>query len=770
MADFIELTKFHLPLVGAASAVRAARRAALAKDWAAAAHHYALALKAAPRRAQIWVQYGHALKEQGARAAAEKAYLQALDLAPETADTHVQLGHLAKLMGAYGDAEQYYRRALELQPSRRDATHELDALLARAGGAARTALLKSPSRRQTTAATFVAGEGCCIAFDVSDLVDYFAHARHPTGIQRLQIEGVMAANRHAGTRAIVCCYAADDGVWRPAPAAEFDRLCQLALAPGSLDASDWLAARSAFTAALGRQAPVRFPIGAYLVNLGSCWSLPNYFLRLRAVINHGGLVYVPFVHDLIPIFAPENCVTELVQDFVGWVLGVFDHAQFFLANSEATKADLLQVAAMLGREPLPVQVIRLDADSRKDEPVSVTADAQVRAELGLGSDPYVLFVSTVQPRKNHLLVLSAWLHLLRTRGSDRVPNLVCVGSAGWMNEAVFGRLNASEALQSKVTMLTGLSDGELAVLYRGSLFTVYPSLYEGWGLPVTESLCHGRTALVARTSSLPEAGGDLVDYFDPRSEAEFCTRLERLIDDDAYRAARERRIADEFRPRAWSSIAAEIVSVLTVRHAARAAERPHRVVGRAELGKLYLVTRNDETAIWPGMVSGEILREGEGWWAPEDWGCWIKPGGAALAMSIDASDEPLRAYLGLRGLPSQASRYTIEGTGETLAGTIGARASRWVPFILPPRPTASELRLTLSSDATEDLSMNFQDGDRRVVALGVIGIMICRESDVRSRVNMLEAIQFGDLTLARQQAGSSGGAASLALAGTAPLA
>ena len=79
------------------------------------------------------------------------------------------------------------------------------------------------------------------------------------------------------------------------------------------------------------------------------------------------------------------------------------------------------------------------------------------------------------------------------------------------------RLKASELLQRRVRLFRRVSDADLVRLYQDCLFTIYPSTYEGWGLPVTEALCFGKAVVTTAISSLPEAGGQYADYFDPHS-------------------------------------------------------------------------------------------------------------------------------------------------------------------------------------------------------------------------------------------------------------
>ncbi len=87
----------------------------------------------------------------------------------------------------------------------------------------------------------------------------------------------------------------------------------------------------------------------------------------------------------------------------------------------------------------------------------------------------MLFVSTVESRKNHLAAFDAWIGMIRRHGRRHVPKLVCVGNRGWLNDAVYARLQSQDGLRGHVHMLSGLSDAELDLLYRSCLFTLYPS-------------------------------------------------------------------------------------------------------------------------------------------------------------------------------------------------------------------------------------------------------------------------------------------------------
>ena len=120
----------------------------------------------------------------------------------------------------------------------------------------------------------------------------------------------------------------------------------------------------------------------------------------------------------------------------------------------------------------------------------------------------------------------------------------------------------SDWLSSKVRLIADATDTELAALYRGCRFTLFPSLAEGWGLPVTESLAFGKPCLAARTTALLEAGGDLVRYFDPESVPDAYTAIRAVISDPGELAPWEAEISRRFVPTSWRTTAEALLHAL----------------------------------------------------------------------------------------------------------------------------------------------------------------------------------------------------------------
>jgi glycosyltransferase involved in cell wall biosynthesis len=163
-------------------------------------------------------------------------------------------------------------------------------------------------------------------------------------------------------------------------------------------------------------------------------------------------------------------------------------------------------------------------------------------------------------RKNHLVLVRAWRHLLEELPD--LPQLVFVGRVGFMVADLMAELRNSGFLGGRVRLIQAADDRALAALYRGALFTVFPSLCEGWGLPVTESLAFGKPCVAANASSVPEAGGELARYFDPESVTDAVRVIGGVLRDRAGLAAWEAEIAARFRPVPWSATARAIVEAL----------------------------------------------------------------------------------------------------------------------------------------------------------------------------------------------------------------
>jgi glycosyltransferase involved in cell wall biosynthesis len=183
------------------------------------------------------------------------------------------------------------------------------------------------------------------------------------------------------------------------------------------------------------------------------------------------------------------------------------------------------------------------------------------AIAALGGRPFVLSVSTIQSRKNFDLLYRLWQRFALKREAD-APHLIIAGQPGFGSRDLLYMMCHDPWTAGRITLLHGASDAELAWLYEHCLFTLYPSWYEGWGLPISESLAYGKTFVASDRSSLPEAGQGLGIHLDPYDLMAWSAEVLRLSRDHAARAAMERRILAERRRPQWADCARRIVEVL----------------------------------------------------------------------------------------------------------------------------------------------------------------------------------------------------------------
>ena len=173
---------------------------------------------------------------------------------------------------------------------------------------------------------------------------------------------------------------------------------------------------------------------------------------------------------------------------------------------------------------------------------------------------YLLSVSTIERRKNHETLCRAYARLVDWGVRD-LPRLVFVGGIGVGGQALIEEIAADRRISERVVILSDVSDAGLAALYEGCLFTLYPSLYEGWGLPVSESLASGKFCLASNQGALREAGEEFVDYLDPWDVEEWANRILRYLTVPGALEGRELDIRQSFRPPRWRASAEHVVAI-----------------------------------------------------------------------------------------------------------------------------------------------------------------------------------------------------------------
>ena len=224
--------------------------------------------------------------------------------------------------------------------------------------------------------------------------------------------------------------------------------------------------------------------------------------RVARALATSGARLVTFVHDLIPIQFPEYARPHHAEIHRHRIQTAAALSDAVIVNSAATAAALRPYLDQAGRST-PVLVAPLGVQPRP------------RGDGGPPIDgPYFIYLSTIEPRKNHLLLLHIWRRLAETLG-PATPRLVLVGRRGWENEMIVDMLERSDAIRPFVSELAEITDARIGTLLQGCRALLFPSFAEGFGLPLAEALIGGVPAVCSDLPALREVGGAVPDYLDP---------------------------------------------------------------------------------------------------------------------------------------------------------------------------------------------------------------------------------------------------------------
>lgn len=303
-----------------------------------------------------------------------------------------------------------------------------------------------------------------------------------------------------------------------------------------------------------------------------CWTPAHhrfeiYALALEALPHRLDLLHSPdfipplggyrrsiiTVHDLTFLYHPEFLTAQSRQYYNGQIRYAVRRACAIAADSQATKADLVNLLAV---PPDQVSVIHLglEPDFRV-----LTQDAIETSLTRLSLSPgYILFVGTFEPRKNVPGLLRAY-QSLRRRLSD-APLLVLVGNRGWLFEETLMMIK-DLGLEQPVRVIENLPAADLPAVYNGAGVFVLPSHYEGFGFPVLEAMGCGAPCVIAARASLPELAGDAALAVDPDDEAALSQALERALTDSGLRAELKRKGLERVKHFTWEKTARETLAL-----------------------------------------------------------------------------------------------------------------------------------------------------------------------------------------------------------------
>lgn len=242
--------------------------------------------------------------------------------------------------------------------------------------------------------------------------------------------------------------------------------------------------------------------------------------------NIQGVKRVMTIYDMAPLDCPEF-TTEANR--VVCTNGIFDaalYADHIIAISESTKKRFMQFFPNFNEDDISV----IHLGNRPGLTVPINENMMIK-DMGLEEDFY-LAVGTLEPRKNYHMLLNAYSELVNMDNNEKP--LYIAGGQGWMMDKIEDDLEKM-GINQKVRLLGYVSDEQLAALYRKCYAFIYPSKYEGFGLPVLEAMNHGACVITSNSTSLPEVGGEAVLYIDTDKAEDLVEKMLQVKNNPTFR-------------------------------------------------------------------------------------------------------------------------------------------------------------------------------------------------------------------------------------------
>jgi len=269
------------------------------------------------------------------------------------------------------------------------------------------------------------------------------------------------------------------------------------------------------------------------------------------------------IYDMIPSLKPHYVTHKEHVEFDTWVMEVFRHSGLILAISEYTKKEIQRYCTLRQITPPEVRVVRL-GDVLEVSKITASTESnrrEVQPPL-IPKRPFFIFVCTFHVRKNQRLAYDAWKIMLE-KDREQCPDLVFIGLPHPIVANLIDEIQRDTDVQGRIHMLADVSDDVLQWYYQHCLATIYPSYYEGWGLPVAESLAYGKVCIASHATSIPEIS-DLPEFIDPYNVYELVDNVQRCVNDSVWLNQKEALIKKTFVPTEWSTTCQQTLNYLNL--------------------------------------------------------------------------------------------------------------------------------------------------------------------------------------------------------------
>ncbi|MBR4361685.1 MAG: glycosyltransferase family 4 protein [Ruminococcus sp.] len=297
------------------------------------------------------------------------------------------------------------------------------------------------------------------------------------------------------------------------------------------------------------------PPGAVFFDIDSIWNSPLKRSTLFPVLKQNGVKIVTQIYDLIPVTDPQFCHDNTCANFMIFVGANLKYADLIITSAQTTVDVLNGLTDRLGIERKKAAVVKLSSDFAKKSLSDKQVDPEV--EKIAGNSKYILMLGTIEPRKNHALLIDA----LESGLADCGVKVIFAGRIGWNVKELQKRINTHPLYGKKLFFFERPDDVTVDYLYKHAFAVAFPTFNEGFGLPIIEAFMRGTPVIASDIPVLHEVAGDYADYFDPHSKEDLIRCVKELLNSEERYAAKKARLK-EYVPYTWDEAAEDMLDAV----------------------------------------------------------------------------------------------------------------------------------------------------------------------------------------------------------------
>ena len=290
------------------------------------------------------------------------------------------------------------------------------------------------------------------------------------------------------------------------------------------------------------------PAGSVFFDIDAVWNAPHQRKNIYPKLKNNGVKIAVYVYDIIPIIYPQFTDSNTLLKFMSYISAVLQYADMVFVSTKTTQDRLNGLSDQLNLPPVKCCVTWLGADFATSDDIDKSISKEVKDVVSRGK--YILAVGTIEPRKNHKLLLDAYDAGL----ADLGINIVFAGRIGWKVEDIIARISSHPQKGTGVFLLEKQNNASIKYLYENAFIVAFPTFDEGFGLPLVEALQNNVVTLSSDAEVLKEVGGKYCDYFNPTDVDSFISLVKKYYtDQEEYKKQKE--LIKQYNPITWDYVA-----------------------------------------------------------------------------------------------------------------------------------------------------------------------------------------------------------------------